>query len=206
MLIDAVGTVTALHYHSLSQPILEHQLESTRGGMPGWVPRMWRHLSVKTNIALANTNTMIDLFATEGVNHTPDRIPNLRVEYTPISTRMPVGFWRSVGHSFNAFGIESFIDELAHAAAVDPLAFRRAMLKLRYADFHTLSRSRTVAPTNSELELYPVVKQLLVAARTRSLPVRLLGIKLSNLGVFEPLARSVGGEGGFGGADVAAAE
>lgn len=65
---------------------------------------------------------------------------------------------------------------------------RTVTLKLRYADFHTLSRSRTLAPTNSELELYPVVKQLLVAARTRSLPVRLLGIKLSNLGVFEQLS------------------
>ena len=37
---------------------------------------------------------------------------------------IPVGFWRSVGHSYSAFGIESFIDELAHAAGQDPVAFR----------------------------------------------------------------------------------
>ncbi len=64
---------------------------------------------------------------------------------------------------------------------------RTVTLKLRYADFNTLSRSRTLAPTSSELELYPVVKELLTAARTRSLPVRLLGLQLSNLGVFEQL-------------------
>jgi DNA polymerase-4 len=65
---------------------------------------------------------------------------------------------------------------------------RTVTLKLRYADFHTLTRSRTLCPTNSELELYPVVKEMLAAARTRSLAVRLLGIQLSNLGVFEQLS------------------
>lgn len=65
---------------------------------------------------------------------------------------------------------------------------RTVTLKLRYADFHTLTRSRTVSPTNSELELYPVVKEMLELARTRSLAVRLLGLQLSNLGVFEQLS------------------
>jgi isoquinoline 1-oxidoreductase beta subunit len=41
---------------------------------------------------------------------------------------VPVGFWRSVGHSHNAFFNESFIDELAHEAHQDPLAFRLALL------------------------------------------------------------------------------
>ena len=65
---------------------------------------------------------------------------------------------------------------------------RTVTLKLRYADFHTLTRSRTLSPSNSELELYPIVKELLTLARTRSLPVRLLGMQLSNLGVFEQLS------------------
>ena len=65
---------------------------------------------------------------------------------------------------------------------------RTVTLKLRYSDFHTLTRSRTLSPTSSELELYPVVKEMLTLARTRSLPVRLLGIQLSNLGLFQQLA------------------
>ena len=61
-------------------------------------------------------------------------------------------------------------------------------LKLRYADFHTLTRAHTTMATNSELELYPIVKQMFVAARTRPLPIRLLGMQLSNLGMFEQLS------------------
>jgi DNA polymerase-4 len=54
-------------------------------------------------------------------------------------------------------------------------------LKLRYADFETLQRSRTVAPTCSELELFSVVRGLLQQARRRRTAIRLLGIRLSNL-------------------------
>ncbi len=58
---------------------------------------------------------------------------------------------------------------------------RTVSLKLRYSDFETLLRSRTVTATNSELELYPVVLALFRRARTRKTAVRLLGVCLSNL-------------------------
>lgn len=64
---------------------------------------------------------------------------------------------------------------------------RTVTLKLRYADFHTITRSRTLTPTCSELELFPILKDMFVAARTRDLPIRLLGVALSNLGHFEQL-------------------
>jgi len=64
---------------------------------------------------------------------------------------------------------------------------RTVTLKLRYADFQTLTRSQTTMATHSELELYPVVKEMFMAARTRPLPIRLLGVQLSNLGMFEQL-------------------
>jgi DNA polymerase IV len=54
-------------------------------------------------------------------------------------------------------------------------------LKLRYADFQTLQRSRTIPPSSSELELYPVVRELFLRARQRRTAVRLLGLRLSNL-------------------------
>jgi len=58
---------------------------------------------------------------------------------------------------------------------------RTVTLKLRYADFQTLQRSRTITPTCSELELYPVVRALFEQTRTRRTAVRLLGIRLSQL-------------------------
>ena len=62
---------------------------------------------------------------------------------------------------------------------------RTISLKLRYADFKTLTRARTVAPTCSEVEIYPVIMQLYETACTRRLPIRLLGVALSNLGFFD---------------------
>ena len=50
------------------------------------------------------------------------------VEVDAIETAVPVGCWRSVGHSITAFAKESFIDEMAHEAGVDPLDFRLALL------------------------------------------------------------------------------
>jgi isoquinoline 1-oxidoreductase beta subunit len=71
----------------------------------------------------------IDSAAVEGVENMEYSIPNLHVEYVRYDTPVPVGFWRSVGSSHNAFTVESFVDELAHAAKRDPLEFRLAMLK-----------------------------------------------------------------------------
>jgi isoquinoline 1-oxidoreductase beta subunit len=50
------------------------------------------------------------------------------VEYVRHPVGIPVGFWRSVGHSLNCFSVESAIDELARRAGKDPLDFRRSLL------------------------------------------------------------------------------
>ena len=55
--------------------------------------------------------------------------PNARISHSAVDLPVPVGFWRSVGHSHQAFFIESFIDEAAHQAAQEPLSFRLALLK-----------------------------------------------------------------------------
>ncbi|WP_323780483.1 xanthine dehydrogenase family protein molybdopterin-binding subunit [Leisingera sp.] len=60
----------------------------------------------------------------EGFFNSPYAIPNYRMAGHISDLQIPVGFWRSVGNSFNAFFVESFIDEMAHAAGTDPLEFR----------------------------------------------------------------------------------
>lgn len=64
---------------------------------------------------------------------------------------------------------------------------RTLTLKLRYADFETLTRSRTVAASASERDLLPVLKTLYSEARQRKLAIRLLGVALSNLVLDEQL-------------------
>ena len=59
----------------------------------------------------------------------PYAIPNKRTDLATIDVAVPVGSWRSVGHSITAFAKESFIDEMADAAGADPLAFRLALLE-----------------------------------------------------------------------------
>ncbi len=54
--------------------------------------------------------------------------PAARVGGVKVDLPVPVGFWRAVGHSHQAFFIESFMDECAHAAKTDPVAFRLALL------------------------------------------------------------------------------
>jgi isoquinoline 1-oxidoreductase beta subunit len=65
--------------------------------------------------------------ALDGVD-VPYAIPNIREEHVEIDPGVPTGPWRSVGASQNAFAVECFIDELAHASRADPLAFRRKLL------------------------------------------------------------------------------
>jgi DNA polymerase-4 len=97
----------------------------------------------------------------------------------------------------------SLCERVCWRARTRGVTARTVSLKLRYADFQTLLRSRTITPTCSELELYPVIRDLFEHARTRRTAIRLLGICLSNLrpgdeqlSLFdrsEPLHRAVDG-------------
>lgn len=66
--------------------------------------------------------------AVEGADKRSYGIAHQRIEYALVECPVPVGFWRSVGHSQNAFFSECFVDELADAAGRDPLDYRRALL------------------------------------------------------------------------------
>lgn len=69
----------------------------------------------------------------EGAFDQPYAIPNYRIEGYLADLGVPVGFWRSVGNSFNGFFFDSFLDEMAHAAGADPLEFRLDLMRGEHA-------------------------------------------------------------------------
>src|SRR6059036_1796417 len=95
-------------------------------------PAAWTHRIVAPSImARVFPDTIkngLDEEAVEGGLGMPYTIPNVHVDYQLTDTGIPVGFWRSVNNSYNAFAVESFIDELAHAAKQDPYEYRRDLL------------------------------------------------------------------------------
>jgi CO/xanthine dehydrogenase Mo-binding subunit len=89
--------------------------------IPGWLPEF-----------VANRMGMLkhgaDPTSIEGAENLPYAFANVKVDYRRAELAVPVGFWRSVGSSQNAFATECFVDELADLAGQDPVAFRRALL------------------------------------------------------------------------------
>jgi len=101
------------------------------------LPQSWQHTIVgQSNLTGTPFEPMlvkngIDATSVEGVNDSPyiAAIANYRVELHSPKTGIPVLWWRSVGHSHNAFVTESLIDEMALAAGRDPVEYRRTLLK-----------------------------------------------------------------------------
>jgi isoquinoline 1-oxidoreductase beta subunit len=110
--LDAQGRVQALHVTSAGDALIPRWIERT---MPALMPPFDIDPPDKT--------------ASEGLFDLPYGVPNQRMAHVATHHDMPVGWWRAVGYSHNAFFSESFIDELAHAVGRDPLAFRLGLLE-----------------------------------------------------------------------------
>ncbi len=98
-------------------------------------PVAWKHTVVGQSIIIGSPfegamldEDGVDATSVEGAADIPYAIPNILVDLHTPKIGVPVQWWRSVGHSHTAFVVESFIDELAHAAGKDPFEFRRSLL------------------------------------------------------------------------------
>ncbi len=83
--------------------------------------------------------------AREGAEDLSYAFPARKFEQVTYEPGMPVSIWRSVGNSYNAFAVESFVDELANSAAIDPLEFRRDYLQDDLECLNVLARLETEA-------------------------------------------------------------
>ena len=104
--LDAAGNITGYDNKSVAGSV-SHQFFKRNLGLPPGGP---------------------DKTTAEGQFDMQYEIPHQRITHVIVDSPVPLGYWRSVGHSHNAFFKESFIDELAHAAGKDPVAFRRGLL------------------------------------------------------------------------------
>lgn len=55
-------------------------------------------------------------------------LPNVRMEWFAVDSGVTRGSWRAPAHTANAFAVQSFLDEVAHASGKDPLALRLQLL------------------------------------------------------------------------------
>lgn len=101
------------------------------------MPVAWQHNIVGQSIATGTVlepmlvQNGIDNTSVEGVSDSPylQHVPHHRVGLHSPQLPIPVLWWRSVGHSHNAFAMECLIDEIAHASGKDPVELRRHLLK-----------------------------------------------------------------------------
>ena len=102
---------------------------SAKVAAPPALAQLWRRIGHGENRldAIAATAGQADDLAVAGMD-LPYAIPNLAVDHFPADIALPTGRWRSNAASYGAFFSESFIDELAIVAGVEPLSFRMQML------------------------------------------------------------------------------
>ena len=119
------------HYHPITQCRLVGGLDD-KGELVGL------HVRISGQSILASVNPKwmtggVDMFTFQGMLPDGDHaisytVPNLLVEHAMRNPPVPPGFWRGVNVNQNAIYMESFMDELAHAAGKDPLEFRRTLM------------------------------------------------------------------------------
>jgi isoquinoline 1-oxidoreductase subunit beta len=116
--------------HDIYRPVYRDVISATLSGgkIAAWKYRISGSAVIARWLPPAFQNG-IDIDAVDSAVDIPYDIPNLQVEYVRAEPpAVPTGFWRGVGPNNNVFAIESFMDELARKAGVDPIAFRRGML------------------------------------------------------------------------------
>jgi isoquinoline 1-oxidoreductase/isoquinoline 1-oxidoreductase beta subunit len=123
------GEVTGWDHQIVAPNLLDWYIRDAAPAQYPWAPKFMYGVLGSVGLAMQGIAVPNDETAVEGAVSVPYNIANLQVRHTHADVGVPVSFWRSVGHSQNAFYVESFIDELAHEIAIDPYLFRHSLLQ-----------------------------------------------------------------------------
>lgn len=138
--LDSNGDFLAWQHTMVASSIIKTMAVSMAAQLlPSWVPA-----SIAESLGRSGGNLIAqyDPIPSEGAK-IPYKAANIAVGQIEYDSGVPTGFWRSVGFSYNVFVVESFIDEVAFAAKVDPLVFRQRYLE-------STSRHKTVLDLAAE--------------------------------------------------------
>jgi isoquinoline 1-oxidoreductase beta subunit len=108
--------------HGYYRPMRVSRFRAALG--PDGMPAAWT-----TRVVGLDENYPGDEQVLRGLHKLPYFVPNQLFDYHLRKTHVPTGPWTSVGRSQNEFFLETFVDELAHAAGKDPYRYRRALLE-----------------------------------------------------------------------------
>jgi len=91
-------------------------------------------------------------------------VPNLLIDHAMRNPHVPAGFWRGVNSNQNAFYIECFMDEVAHAVGDDPFAFRLKYLKPKHAAVLKAAAEKAGYGTPAPQDIYRGIAQVMANA------------------------------------------
>ncbi|HEY0183924.1 MAG TPA: molybdopterin cofactor-binding domain-containing protein [Rhodopila sp.] len=120
--------------HDVFRPMYQDRISAALDakGMPAaWWHRVTSATVLAVFVPQAMPNrTSLDPDTVESARDIPYDVPQMLVEWVRQDPpeHFPIGWWRGVGPAHNVFVVESFMDELAHEAGIDPLEYRRALL------------------------------------------------------------------------------
>jgi isoquinoline 1-oxidoreductase subunit beta len=84
----------------------------------------------------------LEMWTADGLIHMPyDDLPALKVEGLSKNTHIPVLWWRSPSPSIHVFMVETFVDEMAYEAKIDPYQYRRRLLQTKPANLAVLDEA-----------------------------------------------------------------
>ena len=126
--LDTTGKIVGWEHRLVAPSLIKHVMPPGLATLaPEWIPD-----GAIKSVADFGARVLADLLgpfqARDGAITIPYEFDSVRVETIDWDSGVPTGIWRSVGNHYNAFAIETFMDELAHHAEMDPFEYRRQYL------------------------------------------------------------------------------